>query len=85
MDNTAPAFPVIFSVSPGNTDPFTGKKVEITTEHAFSGMSIRIYIATKALEGLIANPNSRAYDDKPKEYASAAVAYADALIAQLSK
>lgn len=52
------------------------------------GMTIRAEIASRALQGLLADPNAfeADTDDKMAEaYAKAAVRYADALIAELNK
>ena len=52
-------------------------------EYGAPGMSLRAYVATAALQGLLANPNIPII--QPAAYASDALIYADALIEELNK
>jgi len=72
MSPKSPAFPVVIPDSPVELNP---PKVDM-------GMDLRIYIATACLQGMLAT--SGGY--RPVEqWASEAVLYADALIAELNK
>lgn len=55
--------------------------------YAQCGLTVRAYIATKALQGILANPNAHELvpDSSERGPAYMAVRCADALIAELSK
>lgn len=56
--------------------------VAVTPKNVQFGISIRAYLAAKAMQGLLSNTN---IDLAPCEIAQDAVLYADALIAELNK
>ena len=56
----------------------------ITTGSAYDGMSLRAYIATAALQGLLANPICTTHAPL-SYYPNRAIEYADALIAKLNE
>lgn len=74
-DTSAPAFPV-------EADFHTFKpKDEAEWKRLLSGMTMRQYAAIKAMQGLLTDPNCPGAIST----AVAAVAYADALLAELEK
>ena len=61
-----------------------------TSSSTMDGMSLRAYIATAALQGMLAGPTWQPNDAEPElsgtqRYAKQAVLLADALIAELNK
>ncbi len=68
-NDSGPAFPM-----PSGPEPCVND-----TTHYNEGMSLREYIAAKAMAGLMC------FDAEPAKTAEWAVAYADALLAQLRK
>lgn len=74
-----PAFPHTLTINEGNRDPVVGDTVPpgVTRVHTFSGIDVRTYIATAALQGLLASGCLAA--------AQRAVAQADALLRELDR
>jgi len=60
----------------------TGWQWTTTTTPA---ITLRAYIATAALQGLLADPNQQTRVNVIQKYCEASVKYADALIAELAK
>lgn len=82
MDPNSPAFcggyeEVLISGDPAQSP--------VKIECQSSGMTLRTYIATKAMAGMIASCYSFDENMDPGDMAKWAVKYADALIAELSK
>ena len=69
-----PAFP-----SPALIDPETGQAIEPPMD----GMSLRAWLAGKALQGLLANCYKEATETKPETFVGSAVDLADMMIARL--
>ena len=87
-----PAFPEFHEVWTDATGP-DGKPCKIRSYHVGHGQSLRAYIATAALQGMLAGRRGRdvhglqwdAYAADAQGWAQAAVGFTDALIAELAK
>ena len=74
-----PAFPLIQTGVQWNDE----SEDYVTRQWSNGGMSLRAYIATAALQGILACPDTAM--PTPEKWAEAACKYADALIAELNK
>lgn len=80
------AYPLVFTI-PANSHGPDGHIASVDQQHIHSGMSLRAYIATKAMAAIIGRPITDYPDGElptRAETASDAVAYADALLAALA-